>query len=98
MVRAFSFAIARAGKSKAARIEMMAITTSSSIKVNAERTRSRRALNGQALMSITMAGVSAGTLSFAIYQSAIKRQNDRFLCAETVLKPGQRNGTLGEME
>jgi len=51
---------------------MIAITTNSSTNVKAERTR--RILNGQALTGITIAGLSAGTQSFAVYQSAIKRQ------------------------
>src|SRR6266480_897058 len=44
IARAFSLALARAGNSSPARIAMIAITTSSSIKVKARRQQGRRVL------------------------------------------------------
>jgi hypothetical protein len=46
MLRAFSFAEERAGKSIAARIEIMAMTTSSSMRVNARKVDPTTSLRG----------------------------------------------------
>src|SRR5436309_1377720 len=62
---AFSFAFARAGRSRPARMAMIAMTTSSSIRVNApqQTTRDREIRHGTGLNVFTPLGIPPDSLS-----------------------------------